>query len=629
MTTATDRLNGLIGSVGIKPPVKLATTANITLSGEQTIDGVTAISGNRILVKNQTDGTENGIYIVSTSDWKRASDFNGVNDILNGSQIYVALGNVNNRKTYAVSTENPVIGTSVLSFVLLSVESTDDIFITATGSTTARTLKDRFSEIRNVKDWGAVGDGATNDTTAIQACINVGEGIVFFPKGTYNVTGLDIGNNVTLDGQGFSSAIFLIANSNRSVFRTVPSGSQVFNLTIRNLFIDGNYSNQTAGTEVHGIELFGSINARIYNCEIYRCLENGIYCYGDSSTLCVDTYIYNNKIFDVGRIGIEFGVFSATLECHGNLVGPINNQTSSLFGIRISNVDTRVYGNHIFSAKITNIQIDRVVNAQVFGNHLESSRGHGLIAAGSKQAIISNNTVVKSGRSNNPATPNTYSGIYIKKDDLNNPNSDLLIIGNSCHSEGVQENSILLQKYGIEIASNDAINNGIIAHNNNNGNATGGINKLSLNGVFIENNLPLNEFFSNNVEYYDVQANTPLTKTLTINVQAVLGAFLQGPVCVFDIYLGYNEATLTQEGRMVHIELHISKITSGLFVTNFNVVSSTTDQPVYTVTRSVDTNTQMTLNIEITSQRGIYIKSSQKKLAIAPRSYFTYTQSLS
>lgn len=64
-----------------KEPVELATTINITLSGEQTIDG-TLTSTSRILVKGQTDKSENGIYTTDAGSWARAADMDADNEVL-------------------------------------------------------------------------------------------------------------------------------------------------------------------------------------------------------------------------------------------------------------------------------------------------------------------------------------------------------------------------------------------------------------------------------------------------------------------------------------------------------------------------------------------------------------------
>lgn len=90
-STQVDRINGLTGSMAVKTPVHCATTANITLSGEQTIDGVTT-SGSRVLVKNQTDTTENGIYDTSSGSWTRAKDMNGPRDARDGTLVTVTGG---------------------------------------------------------------------------------------------------------------------------------------------------------------------------------------------------------------------------------------------------------------------------------------------------------------------------------------------------------------------------------------------------------------------------------------------------------------------------------------------------------------------------------------------------------
>jgi hypothetical protein len=60
----------------VKASVKAATTANITLSGAQTIDGVSIVAGDRVLVKSQTAQADNGIYVASNTSWSRSADAN-------------------------------------------------------------------------------------------------------------------------------------------------------------------------------------------------------------------------------------------------------------------------------------------------------------------------------------------------------------------------------------------------------------------------------------------------------------------------------------------------------------------------------------------------------------------------
>lgn len=60
----------------VKASVVAATTANITLSGAQTIDGVSVVAGDRVLVKAQTAQADNGIYVASNTSWSRAPDAN-------------------------------------------------------------------------------------------------------------------------------------------------------------------------------------------------------------------------------------------------------------------------------------------------------------------------------------------------------------------------------------------------------------------------------------------------------------------------------------------------------------------------------------------------------------------------
>lgn len=84
------RLNGLTP----KAPVRAATTANITLSGAQTIDGVAIVAGNRVLVKNQTSAPDNGIYVAAAGAWARSADMDSLTPIdeFNGAWVAIQEG---------------------------------------------------------------------------------------------------------------------------------------------------------------------------------------------------------------------------------------------------------------------------------------------------------------------------------------------------------------------------------------------------------------------------------------------------------------------------------------------------------------------------------------------------------
>jgi hypothetical protein len=112
-------LNGLTTSLAVKPPCRVATTANITLSGLQTINGVALAEDDRVLVWQQTSQSENGIYIASTSDWTRAKDFDGNRDVVQGTRVLVAMPNSMHAEEYEVTTANPItIDTTSITFAL-------------------------------------------------------------------------------------------------------------------------------------------------------------------------------------------------------------------------------------------------------------------------------------------------------------------------------------------------------------------------------------------------------------------------------------------------------------------------------------------------------------------------------
>lgn len=108
----------------VKQSVRAATTASITLSGEQTVDGVALVTGDRVLVKNQggtASDAANGIYVVSTGAWTRATDMDISAEATTGAFFFVEAGTANAANGYVLVTLQPItLGTTPLEFTQFS-----------------------------------------------------------------------------------------------------------------------------------------------------------------------------------------------------------------------------------------------------------------------------------------------------------------------------------------------------------------------------------------------------------------------------------------------------------------------------------------------------------------------------
>lgn len=169
--TATDRLYGLTTSIAVKGPCRVATTANITLSGLQTIDGVTVVADDRVLVKDQTDATKNGIYYANTSAWSRTPDFDGARDAVNGTLVIVREGATNKRSVWELTTADPVvIGTSALTFEAAILEDAATVqFLQAGTGAVTRDSQDKMRGVVDSEDFDLVGDGSDESSKLLNA----------------------------------------------------------------------------------------------------------------------------------------------------------------------------------------------------------------------------------------------------------------------------------------------------------------------------------------------------------------------------------------------------------------------------------------------------------------------------
>tara|TARA_X000001388_G_scaffold20718_2_gene13735 strand:- start:645 stop:2741 length:2097 start_codon:yes stop_codon:yes gene_type:complete len=142
---------------------------------------------------------------------------------------------------------------------LTKIQADQTAFTPSGTGATVRTIDSKLEDVVSVKDFGAKGDGTTNDTTAFINAINSGATTIFIPEGTYR-TGDVVGgtirtieiankNNITLQGANKATTII---KKNNSINQQVIAFSNNQNIAVKGLTIDGNSANNTSG---HGIRL--------------------------------------------------------------------------------------------------------------------------------------------------------------------------------------------------------------------------------------------------------------------------------------------------------------------------------------------------------------------------------------
>lgn len=188
-----------------KDAVDVATTANVTLSGEQTIDGVLT-SASRILVKNQTTASQNGIYVTAAGAWSRSTDADTSAEVTSGMQVLVQGGTLGTGVIYSLATPDPItLGTTSLTFTAVAISASTFVGKTVSGTTYTTILTDANKRLN------CTNSAAKTVTIARQASVNhaVNTEIEIFNAGAGLLT-ISPDTGVTLNGATLVNAAIVI-----------------------------------------------------------------------------------------------------------------------------------------------------------------------------------------------------------------------------------------------------------------------------------------------------------------------------------------------------------------------------------------------------------------------------------
>ena len=236
MVTTVDRFAGVRDGLGRKAPARVATTANITLGGLQTIDGVVLAEGDRVLVWQQSSAIENGVYDASSGNWTRTKDFDGNRDVVQGTGVVVADGLLYARKEFILTTANPiVIDTSSISFLVFNdlagvrdyLVSATTLYVRTDGNDTNTGLVNSaagaFLTLQAAWNWAAARDNRGYDITVRVQAGTYTAGLL----ATYPLTG---GGKfiVTNDAAITLNAPYSFASRYGAAIEVRPNGTHLF-----------------------------------------------------------------------------------------------------------------------------------------------------------------------------------------------------------------------------------------------------------------------------------------------------------------------------------------------------------------------------------------------------------------
>lgn len=301
---------------------------------------------------------------------------------------------------------------------------------TGTGGITNDGTTDWF----NVKAHGATGNGSTDDTTAINAAIalaNTSGGTVYFPKGTYVISGTGltpIQTGVVIRGASKgSTTIKPAAGFNADVISTpIPATAGTAGFVqnfvgVESLTIDGSNMTGTTAGQGNGIHFYGVRYSYIRDCNITAVPNWGILLDGDLTNFSYSTQIQANRIIN-GSAGImvtfseeNFIAFNDILQANLTTAAQqpaFTPQSNTGYLVRLVSGYSEIMGNVIGSSGTYTsaaIQSENSGPTRIIGNRFDQTRYQSIRTTGPNVLIVGN-------QFGNPSSVGTVEGIRLGSD---------------------------------------------------------------------------------------------------------------------------------------------------------------------------------------------------------------------
>jgi len=421
-----------------------------------------------------------------------------------------------------------VDGTQTLTNKTLTAPVINNAPILATGSTTTRTLENRFADVINVKDFGATGNGTTDDTAAIQAAISTmgsSTGSLYFPEGTYKTTGIVIdtksnfevfGSFAKIISTNVNYYVMMIRNSSRFAITglDLSHATQPARLNFSGIFLTGCSDFKITNNHVHNCTGGGilvdnfSTRGAIRSNTVYNTLADGIHVTGGSSVISVT----GNATSNTGDDGIAVVAYRATGQTKGIAISGNVVKYSSSRGIScVGGIDVSITGNTISGTTYSGVLVAQEASYNTYG---------------ASNVAVSGNEINDVGAYGSPTS--NYAGIQISGADTLYPIGNVVVSGNnisSCYWRMISVNGGVINS--VSILSNSCVGPSTTAASGIEianalfvaviGNS---VQYASTYGIYI-NSTVSNGHVASNVVYYPNQSNQTSISGIFVNPNSI------------------------------------------------------------------------------------------------------------